>query len=565
MELPVLTNPADFDKILEGYEAIDQDGRVIVGEMPDHSGNLVLVLADLENERIMVPRGFHDGFTGVAVQVEGVSVTPGDTQQVIYPTDGKVIGKVTVEAVPGGGDGEEWYITDGSYLFYDKSGRAAIARYLLPLCKGLTNMKSMFQNSWLDDPEVFAMIGDLDTSKVTNMESFMASAGNAGSLDLSKWDTSKCTNMKNMFSGWYALEGIILPENFGSAATDMSGMFSTNRRLVNLDLRNMNVSNVTNMSGMLKCEAAETIDIRGWDTSKVTNMNSLFSTCLVLTEIKTDGLNTSNVTDMASLFNNAKKITWSTISELFENMDTSNVKTMSSMFSTCQRLERVDMSNIDTRAVTSGSGMFSNCNSLAEILGFSLAGTSSSSSPFPKGSTTTATAALNRLTFRTDYEDGVYSYRGPIDIKYCSFDREGMVEMFNTLPDISSLSLSSSYKRITLTGNPCVLSEFTVPASLLGDDEVYTTLNTYDEYVSYVKRQYRYIGYENAPLKYYLDGQSALTDAVEGTFSDITEDMFAAGPLHVHLKGETVTVPEEMKLTSEDRLIATDKGWTLVG
>lgn len=46
--------------------------------------------------------------------------------------------------------------------------------------------------------------------------------------------------------------------------------------------------------------------------------------------------------------------------------------------------------------------------------------------------------------------------RSAIYIPYCSFDRDGMVEMFNTLPDVSNLGLGANNVKITITGNPCI-------------------------------------------------------------------------------------------------------------
>lgn len=61
---------------------------------------------------------------------------------------------------------------------------------------------------------------------------------------------------------------------------------------------------------------------------------------------------------------------------------------------------------------------------------------------------------LRKLTF-CNSEDGYYNktYAKNLDIKYCSFDKDGMVEMFNTLPDASDVTATST---ITITGNPCV-------------------------------------------------------------------------------------------------------------
>lgn len=187
MVLPELTNPANPMEILEGYEAIDPNGQVVAGRMPDYSGIVEQAYADLENQRIMVPRGFHDGFTGLAIQVEGLDVKPSDTQQVFYPTEGNVIGKVTVAAAQGGGN--DVSIADASYLFAENR-RLAEMDTLLPLCNAPENMQYMFYNS--DELE---------------------------RVDLSGVDTSKSSSMKNSFSGCTNLAEIVGLSSVNSAFT----------------------------------------------------------------------------------------------------------------------------------------------------------------------------------------------------------------------------------------------------------------------------------------------------------------------------------------------------------
>ena len=123
---------------------------------------------------------------------------------------------------------------------------------------------------------------------------------------------------------------------------------------------------------------------------------------------------------------------------------------------TMQAVKVIDVSNFDTTKVSNMSGIFDYCSVLEEILGFSACYGSGMSIGFPRGSQYGGTCHLRRLTFRTDLPDGQYSIRSAINIGYCSFERSGIVEMFGTLPDISSLGLSASYKKITITKNPCV-------------------------------------------------------------------------------------------------------------
>lgn len=133
-------------------------------------------------------------------------------------------------------------------------------------------------------------------------------------------------------------------------------------------------------------------------------------------------------------------------------IDTSKVTTVKAMFSASDVVS-VDMRNNDMSACTDFDSMFYNCQVLEEIIGFS-APNNNYSFPvsFPKGSSSTK-YKLKRLTFRTDIPCAIAS---AIDIRNNSFEREGIVEMLNTLPDVTSLDLGSYRTSIYISGNPCV-------------------------------------------------------------------------------------------------------------
>lgn len=89
-----------------------------------------------------------------------------------------------------------------------------------------------------------------------------------------------------------------------------------------------------------------------------------------------------------------------------------------------------------------------------------MAGTASSPKP------------LRRLTFNTTniaYTNKT-NYKS-FSIAYCSFDRDGMVEMFNSLPNASDVT---GAKVITITGNPCVTD-----GTLTADDIAIATAKGY--------------------------------------------------------------------------------------
>ena len=195
------------------------------------------------------------------------------------------------------------------------------------------------------------------------------------------------------------------------------------------------------------CEKLESVDVSKFNTRLITDMSMMFSQCFSLESIDISSFNTSKVTSMYS------------------------------MFSQCTKLKKIDMSGFDTSLVTNMQNMFNGCKSMNEIVGFSATNKAGITIGFPKGGITEK-YALKRLTFRTDLPSGKYAIRSKIDIKYCSFERSGMVEMFNTLTNVSSLGLSSSNSTITITGNPCVtgtLPNGTACETLTDEDKAIAT------------------------------------------------------------------------------------------
>lgn len=93
------------------------------------------------------------------------------------------------------------------------------------------------------------------------------------------------------------------------------------------------------------------------DTENVTTMANMFSDCSKLTSIPL--LDTGNVTNMYGMFSSCSELT--TIPQL----NTSKVNNMNNMFGGCSSLESIPL--LDTSNVTSMSGMFYNCGSLTTI------------------------------------------------------------------------------------------------------------------------------------------------------------------------------------------------------
>ena len=76
------------------------DGTVTTGTMPNNGAVSKTLDATSGNQSYTVPAGYHSGSGAVGIVLEEKSATPGDSAQNITPTEGKVLSKVTVGAVP---------------------------------------------------------------------------------------------------------------------------------------------------------------------------------------------------------------------------------------------------------------------------------------------------------------------------------------------------------------------------------------------------------------------------------------------------------------------------------
>ena len=188
-----------------------------------------------------------------------------------------------------------------------------------------------------------------------------------------------------------------------------------------------------------------------------------------------------NANNMTSMFNGMYSLkAVGNITNLYNSKCTAT-----NLFAGCRFLQEV---GLITMQAMSGYSLFNNCNNLVKIHGFSVPSqkyqgeiiTSSSYRLISSSSltaleeclnipvgyfryggtniglsgTASAVKPLKRLTF-CQSDEGYYTknYAKNLTIQYCSFDRDGMVEMFNTLPDASDVTATST---ITITGNPCV-------------------------------------------------------------------------------------------------------------
>lgn len=84
--------------VLAGKVIVTSDGSVTPGEMANNGA--VDKTLDTETTSYTVPAGYHSGLGSVKVVTEEKSITPTKSQQPITPAPGKVLSKVTVDAIP---------------------------------------------------------------------------------------------------------------------------------------------------------------------------------------------------------------------------------------------------------------------------------------------------------------------------------------------------------------------------------------------------------------------------------------------------------------------------------
>lgn len=85
-------------EVLTGKIIVAADGTIITGTMTNNGA--VEKTLDVTTITYTIPNGYHSGTGTVKITLETKTVTPTKSRQTIVPTSGKVLSKVTVEAIP---------------------------------------------------------------------------------------------------------------------------------------------------------------------------------------------------------------------------------------------------------------------------------------------------------------------------------------------------------------------------------------------------------------------------------------------------------------------------------
>lgn len=103
--------------VLASKIIVDSTGSSIAGTMPNNGAVNKTLDVTSNNQTYTVPAGYHNGSGTVKVVLETKTATPTTSSQDIVPTNGKVLSKVTVNAIPD--------------IFADTTGDDAVAANIL--------------------------------------------------------------------------------------------------------------------------------------------------------------------------------------------------------------------------------------------------------------------------------------------------------------------------------------------------------------------------------------------------------------------------------------------------
>ncbi len=87
-------------KKAHSYDSTEEAAVAVTGTMPNNGAVSKTLDATTNNQTYTVPLGYHDGTGTVGIVLETKTATPSTSSQNIIPTAGKVLSKVTVNAIP---------------------------------------------------------------------------------------------------------------------------------------------------------------------------------------------------------------------------------------------------------------------------------------------------------------------------------------------------------------------------------------------------------------------------------------------------------------------------------
>lgn len=142
--------------VLAGKIIVDATGNSVTGTMPNIGAVSKVLDATSNNQSYTVPAGKHSGTGTVSIVLEEKTVTPSASSQNVTPTSGKVLSKVTVNAIPSN--------------YGDTTGDTATAADIVAGVKAHTNVNgtaTQVTGTMVDRGTVTATIDGLTTTSYT--------------------------------------------------------------------------------------------------------------------------------------------------------------------------------------------------------------------------------------------------------------------------------------------------------------------------------------------------------------------------------------------------------------
>ena len=231
------------------------------------------------------------------IKPEEKTVTPTKSQQIITPSTGKYLSKVTVNTIPSS------YIIPSGTVEITENGTHNITKYanvnvnvvsestlkkLLDTKQSASYLFYYYKGTSIDD-----LIKYSDTSNVTNMANMFYNCQNLQSIPL--LDTSNVINMNNMFYYCQNLQSI--PQLNTSKVYNMENMFYNCSKLQTIDLTHMEIKGALSSSHMCdNCYSLTEFIIRNMDTIPPLESNT-FNNCYHFTGTRNSTYNPNGLKD----------------------------------------------------------------------------------------------------------------------------------------------------------------------------------------------------------------------------------------------------------------------------
>lgn len=217
------------------------------------------------------------------IKPEEKTVTPTKSQQIITPTTGKYLSKVTVNTIPSS------YIIPSGTVEITENGTHNVTKY------ANVNVNVVSEST---------LKKLLDTKKSADYLFYKYQGTNIDGL-IQYNDTENVTNMQCMFQYCSTLQTI--PQLDTSNVTDMSSMFYDCYKLQAIP--QLNTSNVTTMYYMFNgCYDLQTIDLTHMKLTHTSDSTRMYSNCYSLTKLIIRNMDTIPVLD-STAFNNCYHFT----------------------------------------------------------------------------------------------------------------------------------------------------------------------------------------------------------------------------------------------------------------